>query len=422
MSSSSKQPKHAGEVFEIKLVELIQSTPQGVEGDLMIQKDGQYLGDLSATKLRSLFKHHEEECKELLVKNASESDYVPLFQHSLFQRRRPQLVSSSHLTKEATEDIFVLKNGIKQGPYTFEELKVLVKECQVLPTDYLSTNQGETWAKIFSYEEFDRRNYTQPDLPSAPKSEVLNTHLQSATSQNHETEALTGLAYLGNLRTGKSREHAKKQYDGDITNPSMKNPLKGDVDKFHYFWVGLFFVSFAGIIMVLLTWNSSKPQLEAQDANPSPQQVTSQQAKVQQQLVESRRGQTPPTPKLTGQPIQRANTVAPPPTPIENVPAPRVQRLQKRAQASRTSLIQSRGAREALADQDNESEQYDDYAYDNGDTPYEQDPVRSRVSRQTLNPDTEQQDWASTLSGGRAPAAYEDDPYADDAMDLFEDY
>lgn len=417
MNAPTKKSIQPKDVFEQELFELMQNTPQGVEDELMLKKDDQYIGQLSAAKVRSLFVLYETECKQLMVKKSNEEEYVPLFQHSLFQRRRPQLVSSSQLSKETVESLMVLKNGIKQGPYTIDELKELVHECQILPTDYLSIDHGETWTKIFSYEEFDRRNYIQTELPSTPEQEVLNKNSKAMSSEHFETEALTGLAYLGNLRSGKSREQAKKHYEGDVTNPSMTNPMKNDVDQFHYFWVGLFFISFAGIIMVLLTWNSSRPKLEAQQS--SQPQAISQQEKVQQKLMEARSGQTPPPPKLTGQPVINNNR-APSGESLENVPTPRVQRLQNRAQAARTSLAESRGAKEAFADRAFENEA-DDYVYDNGDGPYEQDPVRSRVSRQTLDPESEYDDWASTL-GGRAPANDESEPYADDAMDLFEDY
>jgi hypothetical protein len=419
MSSEARQTA-SKDLFIHELQELVATSTPETEC-VQVNYDGTPVGLVDAKLLRELALVYEEECELLTVKRPSESKPVALYEHPLFQRRRPQLVQASTLS-ETTEQYFVMKKEATLGPLTREELIQEIKEAHVLPTDLISNDQGLSWNKLYTYNEFDRRSYVQGQLPSGPDLEDLEV-LQSL-SENHaveesETEAIAGLAFLGNLQRGKGHEISKNSYAGDVTDPNRVNPLRAD-ENFQYYWVALFFLSLAGLAMVILTWNSSTPPVEQ----------TAAQAR-QEAIRESQAG---PVQRLQGTPIPSQQRGARPP----ERPSGQIER--SRGQAARTgraiqprrvgasapsarSFAESSSFRRAM-DHDESNENYDDYdrdLYDDATDPYEQDPVRSRVSRETLDPDGDLDNWASALT--RAPAYDDAEMYdEDEPIDLFDDY
>lgn len=175
----------------------------------MKDKEDHSLGFIAVYDLKAYVYEHEEEAGEYSVRNIDSSEWVPVFSHPFFQRRKPQLVPLSGLAQDNDQQYFILKNGQKTGPYEKFELLSMLEEKEILLTDMVTTNAGHTWMKLFQVDNFDRRVLKESDqLPGVPVQAVMNTN-DSVNAVRPETEAISGLAYLSNVKRGKSVERDK---------------------------------------------------------------------------------------------------------------------------------------------------------------------------------------------------------------------
>jgi len=90
-----------------------------------------------------------------------------LIKHPYFQRRKPENINKDHLPENYQG--YILKNGIKKGPFNHEQICSSLKELDLLTTDFLSIDNGKNWKKIFEYSDFDRRMYSHDQLPFTHK-------------------------------------------------------------------------------------------------------------------------------------------------------------------------------------------------------------------------------------------------------------
>lgn len=175
----------------------------------MKDKENTSLGFIAVYDLKAYVFENEEEADEYFVRNIDSSEWSAVFSHPFFQRRKPQLVPLSRLAQDNDQQYFMLKNGQKTGPFEKFELLSMLEEKEILLTDMVTTNAGHTWMKLFQVENFERRVLKESDqLPGVPTQAVLNTS-DSVSAHNPETEAISGLAYLSNVKRGKSVERDK---------------------------------------------------------------------------------------------------------------------------------------------------------------------------------------------------------------------
>lgn len=433
--ASSKALKQSNlELFKHELNELVSSAKSNSENDprpelVELQHNEEAIGLVEIEALRELVLLYEEESTDLTIKRPNEESFLSLFEHPLFQRRRPQLVAQDTLTVES-ETYFVLKKGSTLGPYSKQELIDEVKKAHVIPTDLISNDEGQTWSKLYHYQEFDRRIYTQTQLPSGPDIDQLPSAQKKGSSiEESEKEAITGLAFLGNLQRGKGHDIIKKSYAGDATDPNRQVP-KASQDPFQFFWVALFFLSLAGLLMVVITWKT-----------PSGDQVASERLESIEAAQQAARApanapviEGTPLPTNRNQPTRINQRPQAQQQAQESIETPRNRQVQERIQSAQArrlqraesrprSLSESQGFRDAMAREDRQDDLYaDDSYYDDASDPYEQDPVRSRISRGTVNPDDDHDNWAEGLMRSPASADPYDDPYAEEPLDLFDDY
>ncbi len=166
-------------------------------------------GFISLYDLKSFMLDHGDEMESYQVRNLDAKEWTPLFEHAYFQRRKPQLVSAATLNTDDEQQYFILKNGQKTGPFEKYELTTMLGNKDILLTDMVSTNHGHTWMKLYQVDGFDRRALKESDqLPGLP-SQVLARQQETVVAISPETEAISGLAYLSNLRRGKSFEREK---------------------------------------------------------------------------------------------------------------------------------------------------------------------------------------------------------------------
>ena len=102
---------------------------------------------------------------------------------------------------ENKKAFYFLRNGQKVGPHTQEEIHSLLKNCELLFTDFIGLDEEKTWKQVFKFREFDRRKFSRENLPNAPRKVqtqgVVSASLQKKKEiQKQDEEAVIGLASL----------------------------------------------------------------------------------------------------------------------------------------------------------------------------------------------------------------------------------
>lgn len=167
------------------------------------------LGFVSMYDLKAYIFENEIEAGEFEVKNIDQTSWTPIFEHTFFQRRRPQLISAAILNEDDDQKFFILKQGQKTGPFEKKELVSKLEEKSLLLTDMISYNGGHTWMKLYQVENFDRRTLNESEqLPGIP-SEIIMESNDAPKVIKPVTDAITNLAYLSNIKRGKSVEKEK---------------------------------------------------------------------------------------------------------------------------------------------------------------------------------------------------------------------
>lgn len=175
-------------------------------------KDSEHsLGFISLYDLKAYVFEHEEEAKNYSVKAIDSDEWKNIYEHPFFQRRKPQLVSIETLKEVDDIQFYILQKGQKAGPYEKDQLLEMVENREILLTDTVSINGGHVWMKLFQVDGFDRRELRDSDqLPGMPDAEFLNRPSDAVNNIGETTDAITSLAFLGNLKKGKTIDRARE--------------------------------------------------------------------------------------------------------------------------------------------------------------------------------------------------------------------
>lgn len=178
-----------------------------------LKKEHESLGYISLYDLKMICTKDAEQLQDCQIRNMDSAEWTSLFEHPYFQRRKPQLVPTSDLQQEDDTTYYLLRMGQKCGPYEKHELSTMLEEKEILLTDMVSTNAGHSWMKLYQVDGFDRRTLKSSDqLPGLPFDGVFEKISTSPYSPDPETDALSGLAYLGNVKRGKVIERERSQH------------------------------------------------------------------------------------------------------------------------------------------------------------------------------------------------------------------
>ncbi|MBT3586073.1 MAG: hypothetical protein HN509_14300 [Halobacteriovoraceae bacterium] len=355
-----------------------------------IQVDGEVFGPLKLDDLKTAAEDYALN-NNYQVKTLEEEGYLPLYEHPAFQRRKdvsPVSNEEEAIThQDISERFFYLHQGQKWGPVDKDEIWSLLKAKKLLMTDMVSPNEGDVWYRVCQLEQFDRRGKDLYDpLPGLPEwqifkesNEEVNRELKQMSSDEVEMEAIAGLAFIGNINSGKaenkdfakSEEQAEKQIANESISSKFKIPtsIKLPVPP-KVLWGVLLMFSIVGIFAIF--WPSSDKQFEAkfqkEKTNKAPNKIT--KAKVFSPKIKVKR-----VPAFKPNKASRIN----------RRPAfkPRTSKSFLKSKSFRNTK-----ARKPLAD--NPAKEKDDYYYDDGLDPVELDPIREKVSKETLDPDYEE--------------------------------
>ncbi len=333
-----------------------------------IKNEIENLGFISLVDLKNYFLNHEQEAKEYFVKKIDQSEWKNLQESPFFQRRKPQLVSNQAIENENDVELYILKNGQKFGPYNNKTMIDMVEKKEILLTDMASFNGGQVWLKLFQIDGFNRRIFKESEqLPGMPKEEFLNKSGAGGRVIGETIDAISSLAFLGNLRRGKTIERERENfYNDELTKKASTSSI--------YKW--LLIASVIGIIYFIIN-------IKFQLSSPFGKEATSSLGEQGPLLV--------PVDTSLNQVDKKTPSISQGVNDQNRSNNMEIRRIRPVKPASKKSLMDSKTFNEGDTDAAASSPEDSNYYYDNA-SPMELDPVRSQISKENFdNPGGQEQ-------------------------------
>lgn len=246
-----------------------------------IKDETNTLGFISLYDLKAYILEHEDEAKSYSVRKIDSHEWADVFEHPLFQRRKPQIINDEVPTVSDDQEFYILKKGQKVGPIHKAAIVEMITDKQLLLTDMISLNAGLTWMKIYQIDDFDRRALKESEqLPVLPSSDLLNMTHNPTKKIGDTTDAFTSLAYLGNLKRGKAIEVSEKiEYESEMTSKANTSLI----------YKTLMIVSIIGIIYFLYNIkNQINGPISTEENNIGEQNSAEIEGKVENSFNEPR--------------------------------------------------------------------------------------------------------------------------------------
>ncbi|OUR95314.1 hypothetical protein A9Q84_15865 [Halobacteriovorax marinus] len=307
--------------------------------------------------------------EETSLKSMDSEEWESLFDHPAFQRRKPQLISTQTLDTEETT-YYLLIEGQKHGPYNSFEISSMLDSNEVLVTDEVSIDNGGSWGQLFNIEEFDRRNLkSNEELPGLPEDQIFQSSTLKTTQRIHasndeETNLIAGLAYIGNLKIGKAKAKATEEKSHTETSSELPfEEFEQEETSRSYLWPILFVMSLVGITIVIATWSSNKPKTQTMKTKTSKTVRAKRIEPIKLKPISKTRAKTPSN-------FNSNTRINSRPTSF------------KRSKAFRQAGKRKKLSENALMKKDNA-----DFYYDDASDPVELDPIRSTLSKETIDPE-----------------------------------
>ena len=138
--------------------------------------------------------------------------------------RRDDGAEASTVDIKDGEKIYILVDGLKSGPFSKDQICEMVEAHDLLVTDPVSVD-GVEWFNLHQWSAFDRRTSHPEELPGLPQvnlfiasdKEVDDT-LVNKNEGFVERDAMAGLAYLGNINSGKRAQHHSDKQTNSSNN------------------------------------------------------------------------------------------------------------------------------------------------------------------------------------------------------------
>ena len=325
-----------------------------------IKDNENVLGFISLYDLKAYTFEHEEEASQYSIRNIDSNNWTLIFEHSFFQRRRPQLISTETFNDVDEDTIYILHKGQKEGPYNKSDITQKLNDKEILLTDLVSLNAGHTWLKLYQVEGFDRRSLKESDqLPGMPSMEIVGQINEAPNVLPGETtDGMISLAYLGNLKRGKAYEL--------FQTPSVSDDI-GDKVKSSTLYKFLALIFIGGIVYLLIN-------IKNQFSSPfTDSPTTGEQAEMLTPVDSSE----PSSPKNTRE-VQINNSI-------------NDQGRRSKFESRQLRPVRPAGARKSFMDtqsfkdsQGSAGEEDSNYYYDNS-SPMELDPIRAQVSKENYD-------------------------------------
>ncbi len=294
-------------------------------------------------------------------------NWLSLFDHPFFQRRRPQVVSEEMATPKG-QSYYILDQGQKTGPLSLGEIKEKVHLTELILTDVISLDHGSSWVKIYDLPEFNRRNQNRTYLPHSPEKEVLSHSKPEVRSRlklkkNDIPDFIANLAYLGK----------NKGQMIDEEGPRNEGPQKKSKKKW-FFLSMLIIISMVIISFIFKDQNSPAPILKTKIKQKT---MKIHKAKV---IKESKKSYSRPkkVQRKIKNKVERKN---------HQRAIRKVIPFEKSNTYKRSNPVKDNRFREVENNRNDNGPLYDD-----GQDPVELDPIRRTLSKDNIDPQLEDSD------------------------------
>lgn len=172
-------------------------------------KGANSLGPIRAVDLQAYIAENSLPSTTMVRDAKNTQDWVNIYSHPYFQRRKPSLVHPSSSKTDYT--FYYLKNGKPTGPINSLDFETLVNEKSLIPTDMVSVDEGKTWIKLYQLSNFDRRSYSASELPVSPEQGKGKFTKPSALKKiMNQTEALVSLTFTRERKKTTSHSEEKE--------------------------------------------------------------------------------------------------------------------------------------------------------------------------------------------------------------------
>lgn len=372
MSSDNNSPQHPLRLVLNQVKIASENIP--VKELLEVEYNGEVWGPIWRKHLTAHLEAFKQLTTQIRVRDIdSEMEWVEVTQHPFFQKRIQEPLPAIPNNKVGNL-FYVLQGGQKCGPFTKEQILERINSYDLVMTDPISVDMGNTWIKVYQIEEFDRRLKNDQLNGSAE----LNNLYENLRNNN-----VVGLKVLQSLTKD---DATNPTYNFNNTRIEAQKRREGD-DIFDFKWLALFIVAVIGIVSILRGWNTAPEREKRTPASIKKERVRKMQGSSASNRPSSNRA---PASASSAEVIKKKTA--------KNPSARSAGSLVKRKRLNRPRTRTSRSIRNSAAlksVRQPASNSNNDY-FDDGSTPDEQDPVRSQVSKETMDPedeyDKEQQD------------------------------
>lgn|GEM_PF-6432404 len=157
--------------------ERITQTNIPIEELFMLDYDNAQYGPIWLQDLKKTIEYYPDLYEKGQLRALGSDDAIEVWKHPRLARRRPQVVAGQE-TKATPflEDslFFVRKNGQEFGPYNYSEIIDRVMENKIGLTDSYSIDGGKTWERMHAIPTLDRRqNLGKGKLPAKRPEHLL---------------------------------------------------------------------------------------------------------------------------------------------------------------------------------------------------------------------------------------------------------
>ncbi len=313
-------------------------------------------------------------------------------------------LEASELRLDVSEDakIYLLIDAQRSEAFQKDQIIEKIKNKSILITEYASLD-GSNWYQLFQFNGFDRRLAHDEELPGLPGVNSFvasDKEVEEKLTQENDTfvekEAMAGLAYIGQINSGKKAQYSddkyklKEQLNSEMPDHPEIEPVifeKKSPKKETYIWGAVLSFALIGIIYLF---------------NSSPEQLASNKTEVKERKASV---------KKVNKPARRIASKRVRPT------AKKVIKARKRSPSfTKSKAFTNRAPRKpARKIVKPVVEDPDDYYYDDGTDPVELDPIRSKISKETFDPEDDENldDYMREDDAPREPASEfdsEEDP------------
>lgn len=303
-------------------------------------------------------------------------EWVEFYSHPYFQRRKPQLVPETRGTFE--KQYWILIDGQKQGPYPTEQLGPSLDEKKMAYTDLISFDNGHNWSKAYEYQGLNRRTKELPKRPltheTIEKSEVEATLCLTPRGKLEEGGAgglMALISFIGGKRK-KNKNNAELSQSEELLN-NESNETYSLFQKIFHLIQNLFLkrkknVVIAASVLFLFLFAGKKVFMKKEEKTTFGPTIEDTNH--------------PHRPYREEQSIRDRETARTSPPREDVKPQPSFKR--SRPFRSIASEEDSSGEHQESAPDRSPSDLESNE--DRGDTPVEQDDIREKLSKETIDP------------------------------------